>query len=276
MGYVAFRDWVDPVLHFEEGSPFDSTWRHLDFGWDGNRGREIVLRENQSLLGTRIGYISAGNATKDPVLWTNFAGAQINIGFMNVGGSAGQAVRVRAAKNGHIRINGINFESGVTTNKPIVELRGRAAVKLGHVRNTDARVDSIVRLAENNANNIIEHVRNVSNFGARVDVGKIDIAEPPSGPSYYFGNLDDVVNSAGADANQIWALGDMRAADGNRSSGPAPTVERRSNVSSDDLSTGELALDTDPDGGGQPVLVFKTGDGTLYQWESQPISGGLR
>jgi hypothetical protein len=273
MGYMAFRDWIDPVLHFEKGSPYDSTWQHLDFGWDGNRGREIVLEENQSLMGTQIGYISAGNSTGDTVFWTNFAGARLRIGFMNVGGSAGQAARIWATQNGHVHIGGINFESGVSVENPIVELRGPAAVKLGHVKNTDSTVDSIVQLTQDNANNIIEHVRNFRNFGARLNVGPIEIADEPQGPSYYFGPSENVVNSAEATTNKFWALGDMRAADGGLRAGSTvgSSVNRYTQASADDLSTGELGLDVDRDGDGTPALVFKDDDGTLYRWDGQLI-----
>jgi len=269
IGYIAFREWIDPVLDFENGSLYGSTWRHLDFGWDGNRGREILLRKNQSLMGTQIDYISAGNATGDAVLSTNFAAARIKIGFINIGGSAGQAANITSARNGRIYIDGINFESGVSTDKPIVELQGQAPVRLGHVRNTDATVDSIVRLTANNANKIIEHVRNLNGFGATVRTGKIDLASEPAGPSYYFGTTEDITNTAGATTNRFWALGDMQAAD---SSGrPAQNIPSYSGANADDLSTGEIGVDTDPDGNAGPCLVFKGHDGELHRWDSEPV-----
>jgi len=269
IGYIAFRDWIDPVLDFENGSPYGSTWRHLDFGWNSNRGREILLRKNQSLMGTQIDYISAGNATGDAVLSTNFAAARIKIGFINIGGSAGQAANITSARNGRIYIDGINFESGVSTDKPIVELQGQAPIRLGHVQNTDATVDSIVRLTENNANKIIEHVRNLSSFGASVRTGKIDLANEPAGPSYYFGTTDDVSNSARATTNRFWALGDMQAADGG--SRADRNVPSYSGANADDLSAGEIGVDTDPDGSVGPCLVFKDDDGKLHRWDSEPM-----
>jgi hypothetical protein len=134
-------------------------------------------------------------------------------------------------------------------------------------------VDSIVQLTQDNANNIIEHVRNFRNFGARLNVGPIEIADEPQGPSYYFGPSENVVNSAEATTNKFWALGDMRAADGGLRAGSTvgSSVNRYTQASADDLSTGELGLDVDRDGDGTPALVFKDDDGTLYRWDGQLI-----
>ena len=262
IGNVAFRNWVDPVVHCEKGSPFDSVWEHLDFGYDANDGREIVLEKGQSLLGVQIGYIGAGNATGDPVFYTDFAGAKVDIGFINIGGSARQAVRIKAAQNGHVHIGGINFESLVTTDDPIVSVQGQASTRIDYVQNTNSTVRSMVRLDYQNGNTIIGPLRN----NGTVAVGKIEVASEPASPSYYFGPSSDIV-SMGTDLSPaVRAFGDQNWGNTGMSAG----VTHYSDVSPADLAAGEVAVETDPDSGSADLL-YKGEDETLYRWSADVV-----
>lgn len=269
IGNIAFRGWIDPVVHCELGSPFDSTWRHLDFGYDANNGREIVLGRRQSLLGTQIGYIGAGNATEDTVFWTDFAGAKVKIGFLNIGGSAGQAVRIKTGANGHVHIGGINFESTLSTDKPVVSLQGEASTRLDYVQNTNSEARSMVQLKFKNGNNIIGPLRN----NGSLRVGKVEIRADAASPSYYFGSSTDVSVAPDVSGN-IWAFGDMKRVGAETSSvaaNPLGAVDTYSNVSADDLSFGEFAVDTNYADTGSVALLYKDEDGTLHRWDADTL-----
>lgn len=259
IGNLAFRNWIDPVIHCEQGSPFGSVWQHLDFGYDANDGREIVLEKGQSLLGLQIGFIGAGNATGDPVLYTDFAGAKLDIGFINVGGSAGQAVRIKAAKNGHVHVGGINFEPLDATDAPIVSVQGEASTRFNFVQNTNTRVRSMVQLRHNNGNNIIGPLLN----NGTVEVDKIEVTDDSAQPSYHFGPASDVT---AVNANsKVWSFDDMRTENGGQT---GETVPQYSNASPDSLAKGELAVDTNVGNSGSAALLFKADDGTIYHWDA--------
>jgi hypothetical protein len=269
IGDLAFRDWVDPVVHCERGSPFDSTWHHLDFGYDANDGREIVLEREQSLLGTQIGYIGAGNATRDPVLYTNFAGAKIDIGFLNIGGTAGQAARIKSSKNGYVHIGGINFEPVLTTDRPIVSLQGRAPARIDYVQNTNSEARSMVQLNSDNGNKIIGPLRN----NGTLQVGKIEVRRDSSLPSYYFGPPADVVSASNVSANlQTFGgsaqLTEQGGADRRMS---AASVTQYSNASAAEVSAGELAVDTERGEDGTVALLFKDESGALHSWDADRL-----
>ncbi|WP_436926259.1 hypothetical protein [Halosimplex amylolyticum] len=267
IGNLAFRNWIDPVVHCEQGSPFDSVWGHLDFGYDANDGREIVLEKGQSLLGVQIGYIGAGNATGDPVFYTDFAGAKVDIGFINVGGSAGQAVRIKAAKNGHVRVGGINFEPVRTTEDPIVAIQGQASTRLEYVQNTNSDVRSMVQLQHANGNNVIGPLLD----NGTVRVGKIEVTSDAARPSYYFGPSSDVVHSESDVSGGVRAFGDSSWASGETIDRSASSgVAHYSNASPSDLAAAEFAVDVDVDGTGSTALLFKDGDGTVHRWDAQP------
>jgi len=267
IGNIALRGWVDPVIHCEMGSPFDSTWRHLDFGYDANNGREIVLGREQSLLGTHIGYIGAGNATEDTVFWTDFAGAKINIGFINIGGSAGQAARIKSGVNGHVHIGGINFESTLSTDKPVVSLQGEASTRLDYVQNTNSEARSMVQLNFKNGNNIIGPLRN----NGSLRVGKVEIRSDAASPSYYFGSSTDVAVESDV-SSDIWAFGDMKRVGAETANSvaanPLNAVDTYSNGSADDLSRGEFAVDTNYADTGSVALLYKDDEGTLHRWDA--------
>jgi hypothetical protein len=269
IGDLAFRDWIDPVVHCERGSPFDSTWHHLDFGYDANDGREIVLEREQSLLGTQIGYIGAGNATRDPVLYTNFAGAKIDIGFINIGGTAGQAARIKSSVNGYVHIGGINFESNITTDRPIISLQGRAPARIDYVQNTNSEARSMVQLNSDNGNKIIGPLRN----NGTLQMGKIEVRRDSSRPSYYFGPPSDVVSASNVSADLQTFGGSAQpteqgGTDRRMSTAPVPQY---SNASATEVSTGELAVDTGRGEDGTVSLLFKDEDGTLHAWDAERL-----
>lgn len=258
IGEIGFREWIDPVVHLERGTPFGSRWGHLEFGFDRNDGREIVVGRNQSLLGTQIGLISAGNRTGDPVVSTTFSGARIHVGFLNIGGSAGSALRLDMTWNGHVSVGDINFESGVTTDEPIVRLDGPGAVRLDHVRNTEGEVGSIVELGRKNAHNVIGRVQNADS----VRRGKLEVTDQPAAPSYYFGSADDFVTPFDRLSENVVAFGDMTTADGRPlAEGFSPTVYD----SPTSLARGELGVTRSDDG---VTLVYRTDDGTVHRWTS--------
>lgn len=258
MGSVGFREWIDPVVHLEEGAPFGSRWEHLDFGFGHNDGREIVVGSDESLLGTQIGVISAGNRTGDPVLTTDFSGSRLFVGFINIGGSAGQAMVIDAAINGHIEVGGINFESGAQTSDPIVTLNGPASTRIGHVRNANGAVRSMVRLGRRNAHNVIGRLRNAGT----VRRGLIEVTRQPSGPSFYFGSSNDFATRLDSLKENIVAFGDMQTADGTSLAGE---FTPRTYDSPDAVATGELGVTETNDG---PALVYRTPDGTVHRWTS--------
>ena len=263
IGSLAFRKWVDPVIHCELGSPFDCVWEHLDFGYDANDGREVVLEREQALLGTQIGFIGAGNATGDPVLYTDFAGAKINIGFINIGGSAGQAVRIKAAKNGHVHVGGINFESLGNTGKPIVSIQGEASTRFDYIQNTNTTVRSMVQLGFKNGNNIIGSLRN----NGTVDVGKIEVTEAAASPSYYFGPSADVTALTDISTAVVSFEDALGSATEATSQSVAGGVDQYTNAGPSDLSEGELALDVDRGGTGSVALAYRDGD-DVYYWNA--------
>jgi hypothetical protein len=266
IGRLGFREWIGPVIHCERGSPFGCRWEYLDFGFGHNNGCEIVLENDQSLMGTQIGYISAGNATGDTVLDIRFAGAKIFIGYINVGGSAGQALQVKSTSQGHINVGGINFESGVTVDKAAVSLNGPASTCIDYVRTMNVSVDSVIRLGRQNGNNIIRHVEVSDNTTVRV--GKIEIADEPEAPSYYFGSADEIVNTVRSTQGKIWALGDMVAVDGGHT--PATgRLERYVDPDNEDLECGELAFVSDRSGSGKPAFVYKNDTNELHFWDPE-------
>jgi hypothetical protein len=269
IGDLAFRDWIDPVVHCEKGSPFDSTWHHLDFGYDANDGREIVLEREQSLLGTQIGYIGAGNATRDPVLYTNFAGAKLDVGFINIGGTAGQAARIKSSKNGYVHIGGINFEPVITTDRPIVSLQGRAPARIDYVQNTNTEARSMVQLNSDNGNKIIGPLRD----NGTLQVGKIEVRRDSSRPSYYFGPPSDVVSASNvsADLQAFGGSGQLTGQGGTDRRMSAASVPQYSNASAAEVSAGELAVDTGRGGDGTVALLFKDEDGTLHAWDADRL-----
>lgn len=268
IGSLAFRNWVDPVVHCELGSPFDSVWEHLDFGYDANDGREVVLEREQALLGTQIGYIGAGNATGDAVLYTDFAGAKIRVGFINVGGSAGQAVRIKAAENGHVHVGGINFESLGNTGKPIVSIQGESSTRFDYVQNTNTTVRSMVQLGFKNGNNIFGPLRN----NGTVEAGKIEVTDAAAGPSYYFGPSADVTAPAEVSSGVV-SFEDAFGSGPGAASESADAVDEYANADPSEFSRGELAVDVDRGNTGSVALVYRDGDDVHY-WDasgSEPV-----
>lgn len=267
IGTLGFREWVDPVVHMERGSPFGCTWNHLDFGFGRNDGRELVLEENQGMLGTRIEYISAGNSTGDTVFSTNFAGARMFIGFLNIGGGAGQAVNVKSTETGHISIGGINFESGVSANRPIVSLVGPASFRVDYIQNGDTQMSSFVEFGNDNGNNVIGHLKNLRALDAAVRDNKIVVTRRPAAPSFYFGRRRDINHAAQRSPNKVWALGDMQAADGTRTNSvQSAPVDRYVDLSREQLDTHEFAID-EREGADTPSLVYKDDAGSLHRWD---------
>lgn len=267
IGTLGFRNWVDPVVHMERGAPFGCTWSHLDFGFGNNDGREIVLEENQGMLGSRIQYISAGNSTNDVVFSTNYAGARLFIGFLNIGGSAGQAINVKSTPVGHIAIGGVNFESGVALQRPIVSVVGPASFRVDYVQNGNTQMASFVRLGEQNGNNVIGHLSTLRSAGARVSGKKVVVDDQPAAPSFYFGELADIAHNAQQSRHKVWALGDMRASDGTRANaGQADRLAGPTSRSPDRLGRGELAVEDSADADA-PSLVYRDDDDELHYWD---------
>ena len=269
IGNLAFRDWIDPVVHCERGSPFGSSWGHLDFGYDANHGREFLVEREQSLLGTQIGYIDAGNATGDTVFYTDFGGVKANIGFINIGGSAGRAIRIKASSNGHLHVGGINFEPVRSVSGPIVSVQGDASTRLDYVQNTNSEVESMVQLEFNNGNTIIGLLRN----NGTVRNAKIEVTKDAAGPSYYFGPSSDVAVSPNA-TGDIWTFGDMQRYDGEGGS-PGPAVDsgltRYADATSTGLSGGEFAIESGDDG--SAALLFKDEEGMVHRWYADETTG---
>jgi hypothetical protein len=263
IGSLSFRNWVDPVVHLERGAPFGCVWQHLDFGFGENDGREIVFGRNQSFLGSQIGYISAGNRTGDPVITTDFSGARFNLGFLNIGGSAGPALDLQTTWNGYVSVNGINYETGTNRTGTIVAIDGPASTRIEHVKNTNSTVDSIARLGRRNAHNVIGRVQNAGT----VRRGKIEITDQPAGPSFYFGSSSDFATDIGSMDDYVWALGDMTTADGRRTFSASSQPQAYTDPQPEDLATGEFAVAWQSDN--SPALVYCDQNEELYFWRGE-------
>lgn len=263
IGSLSFRNWVDPVIHLERGGPFGCVWHHLDFGFGQNDGREIVFGRNESFLGSQVGHISGGNRTGDPVITTNFSGARFNLGYLNIGGSAGAALKLQTTWNGYVSVNGINYETGTDETSSIVQIDGPAATHIDHVKNTDATVDSIVRLGRKNAHNMIGRVQNTET----VRRGKIEITDQPAGPSFYFGSSEDFVTDLDVMNDHVWAFGDMTTADGRRAFSDSFQPQEYPDPQPEDLTTGEIAIDRGGDG--PPSLVYCGENDELHFWRAE-------
>ena len=258
MGSVGFREWIDPVVYFERGSPFGSVWNHLDFGFGLNDGREIVVGQEQGLLGTQIGIISAGNRTGDTVLTTDFSAARFHVGFLNIGGSAGRAMEIESTVNGHVSVGGINFETGVTTGEPAITLDGPASARIGYVRISEGTtVGAAVRLGRRNGNNVIGRIRSAG----RVRRDEIEVTRQPVAPSFYFGTSDDFGTRLNSLNYNVVALGDMGTPNG----GSLGQFTPQTYASSTAVSAGELGVVPDGD---SATLVYRTDDGTVHRWSN--------
>ncbi|WP_276271766.1 hypothetical protein [Haloarcula litorea] len=263
IGSLAFREWVDPVLDLENGAPFGSVWYHLDFGFGQNDGRELAIGRNEGFLGSRVLYVSAGNRTGDPVITTDYSGARFDVGFLNVGGSAGPALELRTTWNGHVSVGGINYEPGTERSGSAVFLDGPAGVRIEHVRNTDATLDSVIRFDRKNANNVIGRVDNAGTLRR----GKIEITAQPAGSSFYFGSSSEFVTEFDSLAEPIWAFGDMASADGRRVAEAPAQPRTYGDPDPSDLTIGEVGI-AESDGGA-PSLVYRDREGSLHHWRAE-------